>query len=68
MEHKLTELEAARMDDIIMKEIPDWQEGRGRELTDDLVRHGVLNVVQAFRLRKAIEDQAREGHEEQEGR
>jgi hypothetical protein len=68
MEHKLTELEAAGMDDIIMKEIPDWQEGRGRELTDDLVRHGVLNVVQAFRLRKAIEDQAREGHEEQEGR
>lgn len=67
MEHKLTELEAAGMDDIIMKEIPDWQEGRGRELTDDLVRHGVLNVVQAFRLRKAIEDQAREGHEEQEG-
>ena len=56
------------MDDIIMKEIPDWQEGRGRELTDDLVRHCVLNVVQAFRLRKAIEDQAREGHEEQEGR
>ena len=56
------------MDDIIMKEIPDWQEGRGRELTDDLVRHGVLNVVQTFRLRKAIEDQAREGHEEQEGR
>lgn len=56
------------MDDIIMKEIPDWQEGRGRELTDDLVRHGVLNVVQAFRLRKAIEDQVREGHEEQEGR
>lgn len=56
------------MDDIIMKEIPDWQEGRGRELMDDLVRHGVLNVVQAFRLRKAIEDQAREGHEEQEGR
>jgi hypothetical protein len=68
MEHKLTELEAAGMDDIIMKEIPDWQEGRGRELTDDLVRHGVLNVVQAFRLRKAIEDQAREGHEEQEDR
>ena len=68
MEHKLTELEAAGMDDIIMKEIPDWQEGRGRELTDDLVRHGVLNVVQTFRLRKAIEDQAREGHEEQEGR
>lgn len=68
MEHKLTELEAAGMDDIIMKEIPDWQEGRGRELMDDLVRHGVLNVVQAFRLRKAIEDQAREGHEEQEGR
>jgi len=56
------------MDDIIMKEIPDWQEGRGRELMDDLVRHGVLNVVQAFRLRKAIEDQVQEGHEEQEGR
>ena len=47
-------LQEAGVDDGFYVELQSWSEKAAGELLDDLVNAGVMNLVQAFKIRKAL--------------
>jgi len=54
MEALFPKLQEAGMDDVFFVELNGWTEKAAGELLEDLVNAGIMNRIQAFKIRKAL--------------